>query len=57
MAFEIALDDFELERNRLVQLGLEVVTREFVWSHARALFFRDPEGNSIELIRYDDSVK
>ncbi len=56
LAFEVAIEDFESEKKRLERLGLEVRTREYAWSHARALFFHDPDGNLVELICHDDSV-
>ena len=63
VAFEIALDDFERERTRLQERGLDVVERvwsrvgsgEYAWLRARSLFFDDPEGNNIELIAHDPS--
>ncbi len=55
-AFEIPLTDFTREKERLAQLGLEVRTRDYAWSHARALFFHDPDGNLVEFICHDDSV-
>lgn len=56
LAFEIPLEDFNSEKERIEQLGLETRTKEYAWSHARALFFRDPEGNLVEFICHDDSV-
>lgn len=61
VAFEISLDDFEMERTRLQESGLEVVERvwsrvgsgAYAWLRARSLFFEDPEGNTIELIAHD----
>ncbi len=61
LAFEISLDEFEMERTRLQERGLELVERvwsrvgsgEYAWLRARSLFFDDPEGNTIELIAHD----
>jgi catechol-2,3-dioxygenase len=61
LAFEIALDDFEMARTRLQERGLAVVERvwsrvgsgAYAWLRARSLFFDDPEGNTIELIAHD----
>ena len=57
LAFEIGRADFEQEQERLTQLGLDIDTETFGWVHARALFFNDPEGNRLELICHDDTVK
>ena len=56
LAIEIPLADFKREKERLEQLGLEIHTREYAWSHTRALFFRDPEENLVEFICHDDGV-
>lgn len=61
VAFEISLDEFEMERARLQERGLKLVERvwsqvasgEYAWLRARSLFFDDPEGNNIELIAHD----
>ena len=61
VAFEISLDEFEMERTRLQARGLELSERvwsrvgsgEYAWLRARSLFFDDPEGNTIELIAHD----
>ena len=61
VAFEISLDEFEMERTRLQERGLELSERvwsrvgsgEYAWLRARSLFFDDPEGNTIELIAHD----
>ena len=56
IAFEIPLADFADERKRLESLGLQVETAEHSWVHWRSLYVRDPEGNQVELVCYDDSV-
>ena len=55
-AFAIALADFDSEKRRLEQLGLKVTTTEHAWVHWRSLYVRDPEGNLVELVCYDESV-
>lgn len=50
MAFEIAPDAFKTEKHRLENLGLELEIHQFRNINARALFFKDPEGNLIEFI-------
>ena len=57
IAFAISLDDFEAEVWRLEQHGLYVHTSEHAWVHWRSLYVDDPEGNHVELVCYDDSVK
>jgi catechol-2,3-dioxygenase len=56
LAFEIALADFERERQRLEERGLVVTTAEHGWVHWRSLYVDDPEGNAVELVCYDASV-
>jgi catechol-2,3-dioxygenase len=55
-AFEIPLSAYESERIRLEGLGLSVRTREFPGLHWRALFVKDPEGNTVELVCYDTNL-
>ena len=56
IAFAISLADFDLEKKRLEQLGLKVYTSEHSWVHWRSLYIKDPEGNEVELVCYDESV-
>jgi len=60
IAFEISLEAYPTERQRLQQLGLELTERiwrgEYAWLRARSLFFDDPDGNTIELIAHDPSA-
>ncbi|MBA2339987.1 MAG: VOC family protein [Pyrinomonadaceae bacterium] len=55
-AFAIPLADFDAEKKRLEQLGLEVKTAEHAWVHWRSLYVSDPEGNTVELVCYDETV-
>ncbi len=55
-AFTIPLTEFDGEKRRLEQLGLNVRTAEHAWVHWRSLYVRDPEGNRVELVCYDESV-
>jgi catechol-2,3-dioxygenase len=57
IAFNVALDDFESERRRLERLGLEVEATTHAWLHVRSLYFSDPEGNLLEFVSRDDSVR
>ncbi len=55
-AFTIRLTDFDGEKKRLEQLGLNVETAEQAWVHWRSLYVRDPEGNLVELVCFDEGV-
>ena len=55
-AFTIPQTDFDGEKNRLEKLGLNVETAEHAWVHWRSMYFRDPEGNYVELVCYDEGV-
>jgi catechol 2,3-dioxygenase len=60
LAFEISLEQYPTERERLQQMGLEVTERiwqgEYAWLRARSLFFDDLDGNTIELIAHDPNA-
>jgi catechol 2,3-dioxygenase-like lactoylglutathione lyase family enzyme len=56
IAFTIDLADYEAERRRLEALGLDVEIQQHAWVKWRSLYFRDPEGNQLELVCYDPSV-
>ena len=60
IAFEIPLEQFQAERERLQQLELEVSERiwrgEYAWLGARSLFLDDPDGNNVELIARDPNA-
>ena len=59
-AFEISLEQYQTERERLEQMGLELTERiwqgEYAWLQARSVFFDDPDGNTIELIAHDPNA-
>ena len=57
IALNIALDDFESEKRRLKGMGLKVNATVHEWLHVRSLYFSDPEGNLLEFVCYDASVK
>ena len=57
-AFRIALDDFESEKKRIEQLGIEIVdSSTSSWLHWRMFFIFDPEGNLIEFNSHDESIR
>jgi catechol 2,3-dioxygenase-like lactoylglutathione lyase family enzyme len=53
IAFTIALEDYEAERQRLEGLGLSVTTATHAWVHWRSLYVQDPDGNQVEFVCYD----
>lgn len=57
VAFTIALSDYQTEKARLEALGLTISTAEHSWVHWRSLYFTDPEGNRVEFVCYDPSVR
>ena len=57
MAFTISLSDYKVEKERLQNLGLDVETVEHTWQHYRSLYITDPEGNVVEFVCYDASVR
>jgi catechol-2,3-dioxygenase len=57
IAFTISVSDYEAEKERLRNLGLDVETGEHGWVHYRSLYIVDPEGNVVEFVCYDASVR
>jgi len=57
IALNVALEDFESERMRLEGLGLKVNATIHEWLHVRSLYFYDPEGNHLEFVAYDETVR
>jgi catechol-2,3-dioxygenase len=57
IALNISLEDYDIEKRRLEGLGIKVVATEHEWLHIRSLYFSDPEGNLLELVCYDASVR
>lgn len=57
LAFAIARRDYEHERARLAAHGLEVELAEHPWVGWRSLYVRDPEGNQVELVCYDETLR
>jgi catechol-2,3-dioxygenase len=56
-ALEIDKADFDAELSRLQALGLEITTFEHTWCRWRSLYVRDPEGNILELVCYDEAIE
>ncbi len=56
-ALEIDAADHAAELERLTALGAEVTTFEHRWCHWRSIYVRDPEGNIVELVCYDETVR
>ena len=57
IALNVALEDFESEKQRLEGLGLKVHATEHAWLHVHSLYFADPEGNTLEFVAFDESVR
>jgi catechol-2,3-dioxygenase len=57
IALNVVLEDFESEKRRLENLGIKVRATEHAWLHVRSLYFPDPEGNLLEFVCYDESVR
>ena len=57
IAFGISKSDYESEKKRLQELGFEVRTAEHAWVKWRSLYVNDPDGNNVELVCFDESVK
>lgn len=53
LAFEVPPESFEIHAQRLRDLNIELTFSEFPALNARAMFFKDPEGNVLELICHD----
>ena len=57
IALNISLEDYETEKKRLEGLGLSVLATDHDWLHVRSLYFADPEGNLLEFVCYDETVR
>lgn len=56
-ALSLAPDDFEPEKERLEQLGIEIVeSSASSWMRCRMFYIYDPEGNLIEFKSRDESL-
>ena len=57
IALNVALEDFESEKMRLEGLGLKIHATVHEWLHVRSLYFYDPDGNHLEFVAYDETVR
>lgn len=57
IALNVALEDFDSEKMRLEKLGVKVNATVHEWLHVRSIYFSDPEGNLLEFVTYDETVK
>lgn len=57
IAFSISKNDFKSERARLKKVGVKVNVQLHREPHWRSMYFRDPEGNQLELVAYDQKVR
>ncbi len=52
LAFEISPETHDLHAQHLANCGVETTYSDFPAMNARAIFLRDPEGNTLELISH-----
>jgi len=57
VAFSIPLREYASEKKRLMRLGLDVSEELHKEPHWRSMYFHDPEGNQIEFVAFDRSVR
>lgn len=57
LAFEISPGSLEQHADRLAQFDIDIAFSEFPDLQAHALFFQDPEGNTLELICHQPPVE
>ena len=55
IAFTLAREDFDLEKQRLLNLGFELTYAFHDWVGWRSLYLNDPELNVVELVCFDPS--
>ena len=54
IAFTIAKEDFTAEDTRLRNRGLKVTHAYHEWVQWKSLYVADPEGNTVELVCFDE---
>lgn len=57
LAFAIDLADYKAEKSRLEEHGLSVEVAGHEWIHWRSMYVSDPEGNTVEFVCFDESVR
>ena len=57
LAFTISSDDFESEKTRLTDLGHQLSFADHAWVQWRSLYLKDPDGNTVELVCYDETIE
>ena len=57
LAFVIDLADYSARQRQLEAAGVQVTPKEFPFFGWRSLFVRDPEGNTVEFVCHDPSVR
>jgi catechol 2,3-dioxygenase-like lactoylglutathione lyase family enzyme len=53
VAFTVAAEEFDAERERLESLGVKLDFAYHDWVAWRSLYFDDPDGNRLEFVCYD----
>jgi catechol 2,3-dioxygenase len=57
LAFTILAEDFEREKKRLMDLGHKLTFAEHAWVQWRSLYLKDPDGNTVELVCFDETIE
>jgi catechol-2,3-dioxygenase len=57
IAFSLPLEDFEAERERVSAFGVPVRQEEHAWVQWRSFYVEDPEGNVVEWVAFDPSIR
>jgi catechol 2,3-dioxygenase-like lactoylglutathione lyase family enzyme len=57
IALNIDREDYASEKRRLEGLGLTVTAVNHEWLHVRSLYFSDPEGNLLEFVCSDETLR
>ncbi len=55
-AFALEREDFDLERERLEKLGVELQFTDHTRFGWHSMYMHDPDGNSVELVCYDSAI-
>jgi catechol 2,3-dioxygenase len=56
-ALEIALSDYQASLAALTEAGLAPNTHEHRWIGWRSIYITDPDGNTVELVAVDPSIR
>ena len=57
VALSVPFNDLSLVQDWYDRIGLSYTLQDFRWIGWRGVFTRDPDGNTVELVAYDASLK